>query len=110
MKIAGVLFWILSVLAALFWQPAFTAITTISITSMLMLIVLGLAAILDAVNRSRPSVPAPSRSSVGMFSDNRPSESRNEDESEMVKMYYGVRPPQDIGAKPTGDNPGAGNA
>jgi len=109
-KIAAVLFWILSVLAAMFWQPAFTAITTISITSMLMLVVLGLAAILEAVNRSRPSVPAPSRSPVGMFSDTRPGKSRNENESEMVKKHYGVRPPQDTGAIPPGDNPGAGNA
>lgn len=110
MRIAAVLFWILSVLAALFWQPVFTAVTTIAITSMLMLVALGLSDILDAVNRTRPSAPASSRSPVGMFSDTRPGEGKQRDESELVKMYYGVRPPQDTGAKPPGDNPGAGNA
>ena len=44
-----------------------------------------------------------------MFSDTRPSESKHKDESELVKMYYGVRPPQDTGSKPP-DDFGSGNA
>jgi 4-hydroxybenzoate polyprenyltransferase len=62
MKALAVLIWIGSVLAALFFAPSITAITTIAITTMLLCVVLVLVEIRDALTR-----PAPS-GQVGMFS------------------------------------------
>jgi 4-hydroxybenzoate polyprenyltransferase len=62
MKGLAVFVWIASVMAALFFAPSITAITTIAIVTMLLCAVLVLVEIRDALTR-----PAPS-GQVGMFS------------------------------------------
>lgn len=81
--------WMFSVIAALFWQPVITAITTIALATMLLCVAIVLVEIRDAL-WAQPAASKPTGGTVGMFASEGP-KAADEGESEIRKMYYGSR-------------------
>lgn len=86
MKLVAYIVWVASVIAGLFWQPLLTAVTTISLTTMLLCVALVLIDIREGLRAIRPAPRERVIGQVAMFSEppKRPLE-----EPETTAMYYG---------------------